>query len=280
MLFAAVAGCGDRIPAPPPPKADVNAPIIAASPYLEAALRDVLPRDVPLVRLAGPGMCPGHFDMRPSQLTAMARCRFLVRFDFQQSFDAKIRDRTGRPLPALSVHLPGGMCEPETYLAACRQLADHCVAAGIIERSAAEQRLGEIAQRMKSLAEAVHRQIDDAGIRGMSVLCSGHQAAFCRWLGLRVAAAFSAGDTAGAVEIDQAVKAGEEAGVRLIIANEPEGRQLADALADRLGARVVVLANFPDPDQQCAFDALVQRNVSALSDGLETRADVVSDKWQ
>jgi hypothetical protein len=77
-------------------------------------------------------------------------------------------------------------------------------------------------------------------------------------------AEFSGADDAGVRNVDQTLKAGLDAGVRLLVANEPEGRRLADALAERLSARVVVFANFPDPDQEEAFDAMVRRNVEAL----------------
>ena len=73
-----------------------DAPVAVSSPYLEAAVREVLCRDVPMVRLAGPSMCPGHFDMRPSQISELARCGLLVRFDFQQALDEKL----ARPIRA------------------------------------------------------------------------------------------------------------------------------------------------------------------------------------
>jgi zinc transport system substrate-binding protein len=209
-------------------------------------------------------MCPGHFDMRPSQMADLARCRLLVRFDFQQSLDEKLADRSSQSPAILSVALPGGMGVPESYLAACRQIADHFASAGQMQRSAAERRLAEINQRMAALGEAVHGKIAAAGLSGTPVLTSGHQAAFCRWLGLRPVAEFSGEDTAGTGQIDRAVKAGQSAGVKFIIANEPEGRRLADALADRLHARVVVFANFPKPDRVPAFDDMVRANVSAL----------------
>ena len=82
---------------------------------------------------------------------------------------------------------------------------------------------------------------------GCPVLASGHQADFCRWLGLRVVKEISSADNSRVVDLDEAIKAGEAAGVRVIVANEPEGRRAADAVADRLQARVVVFANFPEP---------------------------------
>ncbi len=52
--------------------------------------------------------------------------------------------------------------------------------------------------------------------------------------------------------------------VQLIIANRPEGRQAADALADRFGAQVIVFDNFPDGHGRDSFDRLVRTNVEQL----------------
>ena len=257
-------GCRDNV-VPSSDAATPNRSIAVSSPYIEVAIRDVLLlQEVPMVRLAGPSMCPGHFDMRPSQINELARCRLLVRFDFQRALDEKVADRTSRSLETLVIVLPDGMCVPEAYLAACRQIADHLVSTGDLEWAEADRRLAEIADRMTALADEVRPKIDAAGLRDVPVLTSGHQTGFCRWLGLRSAASFSAGVTAGAGEIDGAVKAGEAEGVKIIVANEPEGRRLADALADRFDAQVVVFANFPEPDETPAFDNLVRRNLTAL----------------
>jgi ABC-type Zn uptake system ZnuABC Zn-binding protein ZnuA len=245
-------------------KAAENASVAVSSPYLEAAIGDVLGREVSLVRLAGPAMCPGHFDVRPSQITDVARCRLLVRFDFQQSLDEKLVQRSGSSLTTLAVKVPDGLCVPESYLAACRQLADHFVSTGELSPSEAKNRLAQVSDRITRLGTAVAGKIDEAGLRDAPVLTSGHQTAFCRWLGLQVVGTFSGADTAGTREIDQTIRAGEAGKVTIIIANEPEGRRLADALADRLHARVVVFGNFPEPGKDRAFDDLVRRNLTAL----------------
>ena len=239
-----------------------DVPVAVSSPYLEAAVREVLHRDVPMVRLAGPSMCPGHFDMRPSQISELAHCGLLVRFDFQKGLDEKLAD--SRQTAVIAVH--GGLCVPETYISACRQVADHLVRAEFLGRPEADSRLAKLAERMASLRQEVERQIEAGRLRGAPVLASGHQADFCRWLGLRMIAETSSADACSIRDLDEALKAGEAAGVRIVIANEPEGRRPADALAERLHARVVVFANFPEPDKELAFDNLVRRNLAALLD--------------
>jgi zinc transport system substrate-binding protein len=235
--------------------------IAVSSTYLAAAVRDLMGQWTALLVLAEPGMCPGHFDLRPSQVRQLHRCQMLARFEFQSSLDSRLADAR---LTIVPVSVPGGKCLPASYLAACRQLAGALVEQGHLERDESDRRLTAISQRMDNLSEWATGQIDEAGLSGVPVLSSGHQADFCRHLGLRVAGSFSAVDTATLSQIDRAVRAGQQAEVQLIVANLPEGRQLADALAARLAAGVVVLENFPAGSGQAAFDQLVRGNVSSL----------------
>jgi hypothetical protein len=97
------------------------------------------------------------------------------------------------------------------------------------------------------------------------VVCSAHQEAFCRWLGLAIPATFTGADSASIGEIQEAIRQGENAKVELVIANLPEGRRLADALGSRLGVGVIVFGNFPVvTDGRLSFDDLLTANVTQL----------------
>lgn len=244
----------------------VGGPKIATTTsYLEAAARDLLGDNLHVVRLAEPGACPGHFDLRPSQVAELRQCRTLFRFDFQKSLDAKL-DATGtHPLRISSVALPNGMGHPDSYRAACRQIADHLVGLELLSRTNADARLGAIADRLDALSRDATQRVAQAGFPGSPVLASGHQRDFCEWLGLHVVATFRAADTASIGDVEEAIDAGTLARVRLVVANLPEGRRTADALAERLKARVVVFANFPAlQDGRVSFDRMMSANVEAL----------------
>jgi len=237
--------------------------IAVSNSYLAAAIRDLLGEKADLLVLAEPGMCPGHFDLRPSQMRQMRSCGLLVRFDFQQSLDSRLGD-TDDPPRVVPVRVPGGMCEPDSYESVCRQVADALVEKGLLSREAADQRLSAISRRMSQLADWMESRVEAAGLRDATTLSSGHQAAFCRGLGLNVVATFSGADAATPGQIEEALKAGKQSGVRFVVANLPEGRQLADALADRFQAKAVVFGNFPDGESGSAFDELVRGNVNTL----------------
>ncbi len=250
----------------PDASASATSAVAVSSPYLAAVAADLLGDAVPLVVLAEPGMCPGHFDLRPSLVRRALECRLLLRFSFQQSLDARLAGAGRVPPPVISIDVPGGLCEPATYAAVSRQAVEAFVTEGLLEPDDADVRLAGVLERMDSLNAWARGRIAEANLDGAPVLASGHQASFCRALGLDVIGTFSAADTALPSQINQAVQQGLESGVRLIVANLPEGRQLADALADRLAARVVVFGNFPEASGPEAFDRLVRSNISALTE--------------
>jgi len=253
------AGCGRSEPS------GTGLQLATTTSYLEAVARDLLGDEPRVLRLAEPGTCPGHFDLRPSQAQALRRCRVLLRFDFQKSLDARLlAGAHGGPRIA-EVSLRGGMGQPDSYLSACRQIAEQFVALGLLDRSAAEASLRAIAARIESLGRDATNRVAQAGLRGAPVLASGHQREFCAWLGLEVVADFRPADTAGLRDIEAALAAGQLARVRLVVANLPEGRRTADALAARVGARVVVFENFPAlREGQVSFDEMLRSNVEAL----------------
>ena len=258
LTLVVVASTGCR------PRPTDNRPAVATSTaYLASAVRDLLGDGLRIVTLAGPGMCPGHFDIRPSSIQQLRDCRLVLRFDFQGALDRQFRAGDRPELPIIPIALPGGMCTPATYLAACRQVADALVAADLAERAAADEKLADMEKRLAALADWARQQVADAQLAGAPVVTSGHQADFCQFLGLDVVALFSAPDRARMSEVNQAIRDGQSAG--LVIANLPEGTDMADALADRLGARMVVFGNFPDEASHGGrFDELVRDNVRRL----------------
>lgn len=246
------------------PKEPKDFSAAVSSPYLEAAVREVSHRDMRLVRLAGPSMCPGHFDMRPSQIRELADCDLLVRFDFQKGLDKRFGAEQGDSRRTAVVAAHGGLGVPDSYVSVCRQVADHLIQAGVLTRGEAEERLKNLADRLASLRREVERKIEEGHLRDAPVLASGHQTDFCRWLGLRVVGEISSADGNGMHDMEEALKAGQSARARIVVANEPEGRQSADVFADRLQAKVVVFANFPAPDKNASFDDMVRGNLAAL----------------
>ena len=238
---------------------------VVTTTWLECALRDTVGDAFDVVRLSPPGSCPGHFDMKPSQMVQVRNSRFLLRFDFQEGLDEKLGPACGKGLTIVPVTPGEGMCVPETYFRSCRQIAQGLSAQDEKLRESCVRALVYTKTRLDALANEVHDEMKKAGLAGRKVVASRHQAAFCRWLGLEVVDTFGAEEADNSRALARVIEAAGEGRVTLVVANLQEGDRQAKALAQRLGAKVVVFSNFPDMSEgESTFDDLVRGNVRRL----------------
>ena len=236
--------------------------------YLECAVQDLAGDAFGYTRLAPPGMCPGHFDVSPGMVRDLRASTLLLRFDFQASLDKKIRPLVGESFPIFGIRAPEGLCIPESYQS-CLQETYEALAGvfpGRVEefKSAREKALGSLS----ALEEECRQIMKSEDLLGAKVIASGHQAVFCRWLGLNVIASYSGGNASTPKELQEIIEKGKGSGVEYIIANLQEGRQQAEALSARLDAPVVTFSNFPQMSLgQMSFTQLVRDNLENLARG-------------
>ncbi|MBN2269193.1 MAG: zinc ABC transporter substrate-binding protein [Sedimentisphaerales bacterium] len=234
--------------------------------YLGCAVRDVCGREMDVLCLAPPGMCPGHFDISPSQVERLSDCVVLLLFDFQEQVEQKLaRLKEEEGLKTALVHPPGGLCVPQTYLDICRQVCDifasgHPEAAGQYR-----QRLALVQERIKRLEMELSEKVRRGELSSVRIAASSHQADFLKWLGLETIATFIGSDVETAAGVERCLKEAEGQNVRFVVANKQEGSRLAKAIAERLGAEAVVFSNFPERcDSSSGFDELLRANVKHL----------------
>jgi zinc transport system substrate-binding protein len=246
---------------------DQNQPEIAVTnTYLQCVAEDLCENQKEIFCLAPPGMCPGHFDISPGQVNTLCRCRLLLRFDFQKGFDKSLSRMKDKGLKIGSVRALEGLCVPQTYLAACQDICNILSQQHPEREHRYRQRVKLIEKRLENVSEELRTKIKQAGLENTKILASNHQAQFCNWLGLEIIATFSGSDTEIASNTQKCLEKAKEYNISFIIANKQEGTALAGALAERLGAKVVVFSNFPDGEQSqiSCFDRLLNKNIQAL----------------
>ena len=239
--------------------------VAVSTSWLACALRDVSGEAFEVVWLSSPGSCPGHFDMKPSQLAEIRKCLMLVRFDFQEKLDDRLARMKGEGLIVAPVTAGEGMCIPETYRGACEELASTVSEAFPDMKTKCAETLAATTKRLDALATEARNRVKSAGLSGKKALASRHQAAFARWLGLDVVGTFRGSDSQLSADLNDMIRRAEAERVEFVIATLQEGDALARQLARRLDARLVVFSNFPTmTDAQRTFDDLVLTNVNAL----------------
>jgi zinc transport system substrate-binding protein len=240
--------------------------IAVTNSYLQCAVKDIYGDEKEVFCLAPPGMCPGHFDISPSQVSRLGRCKMLLLFDFQNKVEDTLEGLKNKGLKTFLVKSQPGMCIPKVYLDTCREICNILCAEFPDKKTFFEQRLSLVNQRMEELSTSLQTQVRNSGLVSVKVIASGHQSEFANWLGLETVARFSGSDSETANNINDCLNKAKENDIKFIIANKQEGTYLADSLADRLNVQIVVFSNFPESTKNTTgFDELLNQNVSAIA---------------
>jgi len=242
--------------------------IAAANSYLQCVAQDVCGNQTDILGLAPPGMCPGHFDISPSQVNELCNCKILFVFDFQQNIEKALPRIKDKGLKTYCIAPQPGLCIPDTYLSTVKQVVEILSGETPSQRNYYVSRLSEIENRMKSLGRELPGLIEQSELKNSNVIVSQHQEEFAKWLGLNPVSVFSGRDTMTPTQINHNLQEAEQNKIDFIIANKQDGTEFAEALADHLKTKLVVFSNFPEkkssPTLQSGFDALLRDNVNNL----------------
>lgn len=240
-------------------------PVAVGNSWIASCLRDLGATSDCVHLIVPPGSCPGHYDLRPSQLALLRASRVTVFFDFQASMAERLRATALTECRLIILAPKGGLCVPDTYRAMAHELASELARGDSTLSASLEKRLRELDANLEDLARALREQVKNSPWASAPVLASVHQKAFCEWLGLRVVATIPAADTATPAQVERILAQARAERVRAVVANRQEGTKAAEAMAASLNVPVVEFSNFPDEaTSEPDFAALVRQNVTRL----------------
>jgi len=244
--------------------------IVAGNGHIAAIVRDLTRGDADVKTLIPPAMCPGHFDMRPSDIEALAREAVLLVAPWQRDLPNVTELIAAAGLPAArlrTVAVQGNWMPPPVQAAAVTAIARVLDELGLADAAAGRER----AATVLAFGEGLMGNLADAGAKGARVLCSEQQAAFVRWAGLDVVATFGRPEDLSVAAVERLVARARDSGAALVIDNLQSGDAKTGAtLAREAGAVHVVLSNFPGGfDDTDTWEKAVERNAGLLLEGLE-----------
>jgi len=239
--------------------------IVVTTTLIETAVRDLAGDDVEVVRLLPPGSCPGHFDLEPGQVAAVAAASLFVRHDYQAGLDAGVQRAGFNTNGLVSLGSFPAFTIPASYVALCTELNSRLAREWPERAAALDQRLRQIENRASDVEKDI--RLRAKRVHGRRVLCARYQKDFCEWFGLSVVATFNAGTDESAWQLNRAVDMGKQAGAEAVVGNAQWGSKHLRALAEATGLPGIMLSNFPDGGEGGAYWRLVEGNVDALLKG-------------
>lgn len=271
-------GAADTTTPPAKPPSPLSSNVVAGTTWIQTIVRDITQETVRPLTLIPAAMCPGHYDLKPSDIRTVAGCRLLLIHDWQESMPNVSGLVRAARLPAeriRAVSVDGNWMVPETQIRALESIERILEKIAPDRAAAYRERVQQRSREVQEFVERIQERIEASSVRGRAVLCHVMQAPLARWAGFSVADTFDRSEDHSVATMNRLVEKGRSTGACLVIDNLQSGDpHTGEALARALGAPRVVLTNFPGGlDGTGTWEEALEMNVGLLLDavaGLDT----------
>jgi zinc transport system substrate-binding protein len=247
--------------------------IMAGSSLIANIIQDVADGKLETRTLIPPGTCPGHYDVKPSDIETLANSKAFFIHDYQQSFQnvaGAIEAAENPDLIITVLNVTGNWMVPAVQAEAVDKIAQ--ALADIDPENAAyyQQRAADREQAILAYGDQVKQTLEDAGVDGVKVLCADMQVGFVQWAGFDVVATFGRPEDLSPADVGQLITEAEQAGVALIIDNLQSGATtLGASMEQDIEAIPVTISNFPGGLENTeTWEKAIDKNVDLLLEAL------------
>jgi zinc transport system substrate-binding protein len=247
--------------------------IMAGSSLIANIIQDVAGDKLETRTLIPPGVCPGHYDVKPSDIEALANSKALFIHDYQEYFTnitGAIEAAENPDLTVTVINVTGNWMVPAVQAEAVDKIAQ---ALGELDPENAayyQQRAADREQAILAKGEEVESELQGAGVEGVKVLCAEMQQGFVNWAGFNITATFGRPEDLSTTDVAQLITEANQAGVVLIIDNLQSGSAtLGASIEQDVEAIPVTISNFPGGFENTeTWEKAIDKNVDLLLEAL------------
>jgi len=247
--------------------------IMAGSSLIANIIQDVADGKLETRTLIPPGTCPGHYDVKPSDIVALANSKALFIHNYQENFEnitGLIEAAENPDLIIKVIDITGNWMVPAVQAEAVDKIAQ---ALGEIDPENAayyEGKADERAQAILAKGEDVESELQGAGVEGVTVICAEMQQGFVNWAGFNITATFGRPEDLSPADVNQLITEANQAGVVLIIDNLQSGSAtLGASIEQDVEAIPVTISNFPGGFENTeTWEKAIDKNVDLLLEAL------------
>ncbi len=247
--------------------------IMAGSSLIANIIQDVADGKVETRTLIPPGVCPGHYDIKPSDIEALANSKAIFIHIFQQNYENVTGAIAAAENPDLIVtvlNVTGNWMVPSVQAQAVNKIAQSLGEIDPENAAYYEGKATERAQVILDYGEQVKDRLQDAAVDGVKAICAEMQAGFVSWAGFEIVATFGRPEDLTPAQVADLIDQARQAEVALVIDNLQSGSTtLGASLEQDIEAIPVTISNFPGGLENTeTWEKAIDKNVDLLLEAL------------
>ena len=233
--------------------------IVTSDTILSGMIASLLPSSRYNVKsILPPGQCPGHYDIKLSDIEKAKKADLTVSFR-----GMPFMDKAGSDAGAQIFVDAGGRnwMTPVSYIYGLSLLADELCKRFPEDTDVIMSRKNGAISDVKAGANLLVEKIKRAGISGCPIITSSMQKEPLTWMGFRVVGEYGRPEAMSARELVRLTKIGKDQNIIMVADNLQSGPDTGKGIAETLGVPHVVLTNFPS---EKGYLATLGENVNSV----------------
>lgn len=213
--------------------------VVVSTTVLESIVKDLAGDQVDILVLVSPSVCPGHYDVRPSDVWAVSNAKLILYHGIEPWVEKLVEASNSK---ADVVKVSGPWNTPDALKERYQDVAK------ILEEKlgiSVQERLGEKLKEINEVSEELKAKAEAYNFNDVNVIVMKWQKPFVEWLGFNVVASYPPPEKLSTKDIVELEKKAREENVLLVIDNLQSGVSFGQNLASHVGAVHVTLTNFP-----------------------------------
>ncbi|KYC46542.1 MAG: Periplasmic solute binding protein family protein [Candidatus Methanofastidiosum methylothiophilum] len=199
---------------------------------------------VDAISLVQPGICPDHFDVRPSVVSEINDSSLVVYHGVEPWLDSMINASENKDVKKLLLNGPWGT--PPLAKAKINSIRDALIEIDPKNKTYYEKNAADVSKELDALNEEILAEAKELGTSEYKAIVMAWQKPFSEWIGLEVIEIYQPPETLSVQTVQNLVVKGKNEKVSFVIDNLQSGTTLGAQMADEIGGRHIVFSNFPE----------------------------------
>jgi zinc transport system substrate-binding protein len=249
-------------------EAKSNLKVVSTTSLISSIVEEVGGDKVQVANIIPPAQCPGHFDVKPSDIKVLSDATLFLMHGWQgEMFSADLIKSANNPeLKVVSLNIPGNWMTPTVQAQAVGNITS--ALAEIDPQNASYYQNNAKSQQASITAKGneLKAKLEAGNLSQVNVICDDQITDLVQWAGFNVVASYPRPEDISAKKMQELIDQGKQAGVALVIGNLQSGTSDAGVtMASGIGAVQVTLSNFPGGfDNTETWEKAIEKDVDLL----------------
>lgn len=245
--------------------------VVCTTTILASFAGEVGGEKVDVMSLVPPGMCPAHFDVKPSDVYAISKASLVIESGIEPWLNDIISSSGNTEV---TVHSTGGLGPWNVPSNAFKYITNitYALCTAFPENSTYfEQESITLCEYINSTAQGLEDEAAQYCVNETKVICMQWQEGFVKWLGFDVVKTYKPPESLSQQEILDIIDTANRENVALVIDNLQSGTEFGARLASETKAVHVILSNFPGAVPKTDnYTTMIQYNSKQLLNGTQS----------